>query len=214
MSEGTAVKARAVDRIARLAGRHEDLATLWRESSAVFDLAVPGYRGPCWFTMDPDSLLVTSHFNDHWPQLPPDWGAVEYYEDDVNKFAYVARSPTGIATLHEATKGDPSTSPRWHRLLALGADQELVATLRSRSGQVWGTVTVYREPGRKMFDAGELRFVQEVSTHLAVAARRALLVGQAIDGEVPDVPGLLVLSETWELMGTGRRAGCPGQCCR
>ena len=29
---------------------------------------------------------------------------MEYYEDDVNKFADVARSATGIATLHEATR--------------------------------------------------------------------------------------------------------------
>jgi DNA-binding CsgD family transcriptional regulator len=199
MSEGVGAKARAVDRIARLAGRHQDLATLWRESSAVFDLAIPGYQGPCWFTMDPVSLLVTSHFNDHWPELPPDWGAVEYYEDDVNKFADVARSATGIATLHEATRGDPSTSPRWHRLVPLGADQELVATLRTRSGQIWGTVTVYREAGRRLFDAEDLRFVHEVSTYLADGARRALLVGQAMDAEVPNAPGLVVLSETWEL---------------
>jgi DNA-binding CsgD family transcriptional regulator len=199
MMAAARAKARAVDRIARLAGRHQDLATLWRESSDVFDLAIPGYQGPCWFTMDPASLLVTSHFNDHWPELPPDWGALEYYEDDVCKLADVARSATGIATLHEATRGDPSMSPRWHRLVPLGADQELVATLRTKSGQIWGTVTVYREPGRRLFDAQELRFVHEVSTYLAAGARRALLVGQAMDAEVPDAPGLVVLSETWEL---------------
>jgi DNA-binding CsgD family transcriptional regulator len=202
MSEGAGAKARAVDRVARLAGRHQDLATLWRESTAVFDHAVPGYRGPCWFTMDPASLLVTSHFNDHWPEIPPNWGAVEYYEDDVNKFADVARSASGIATLHDATRGNPSTSPRWHRFIAAGADQELVAALRARSGQVWGTVTIYREPGRRMFDADELRFVKEVSTHLAAGARRALLVGQAIDAEGPDAPGLIVLSERWEVEST------------
>jgi DNA-binding CsgD family transcriptional regulator len=199
MTRAAGAKARAVDRIARIAGRHQDLATLWRESSAVFDLAVPGYQGPCWFTMDPASLLVTSHFNDHWPEIPPDWGAVEYYEDDVYKLADVARSATGIATLHEATGGDPSSSPRWHRFVALGADQEIVAGLRARAGQVWGAVTIYREPGRQLFDADELRFVQAVSTYLAAGARRALLVGQALDAEVPDAPGLVVLSETWDV---------------
>ena len=127
---------------------------------------------------------------------------MEYYEDDVNKFADVARSATGIATLHEATRGNPSTSPRWHRFVALGGDQELVAALRTRSGQVWGTVTIYREPGRRMFQADELRFVKEVSTHLAAGARRALLVGQAIDAEGPDAPGLVVLSESWEVEST------------
>src|SRR4029450_8492232 len=88
--------------------------------------------------MDPASLLVTSHFNDYMPQLPADWEALEYYEDDVLKLAEVARSRSGISTLHEATNGDPSISARWHRYLELGADQELMASLRTKSGKTWG----------------------------------------------------------------------------
>jgi hypothetical protein len=80
-------KERALDRIVRLARRHQDLATFWRESSAVINSTIPNYQGPCWFTMDPASLLVTSHFNDYMPQLPADWEALEYYEDDVLKLA-------------------------------------------------------------------------------------------------------------------------------
>jgi DNA-binding CsgD family transcriptional regulator len=195
---GTA-KARAVERIARLAGRHQDLATFWRESAAVFDAAIPGYRGPCWFTLDPASLLVTSHFNDHMPFIPPEWGALEYYEDDVNKLADVARSRSGTSTLHEATAGNPSMSPRWNRHIAYGADQELVAALRTRTGEVWGAVSIYREPRRPMFDSDDLRFVQQVSASLAAGARRALLVGQALHPDGPHAPGLLVLSDTWEV---------------
>jgi DNA-binding CsgD family transcriptional regulator len=192
-------KARAVDRITRLAGRHQDLASFWRESATVLDAAVPGYQGPCWFTMDPASLLVTSHFNDHMPDLPPEWGALEYYEDDVNKLADVARSGAGISTLYEATGGDPTSSPRWRRHIAYGGDQELVASLRTRAGNVWGALSIYREPGREMFDADDLRFVQAVAPHLAAGARRALLFGQAMDAEGPQVPGLVVLSETWQV---------------
>ena len=107
----------AQDRVARLARRHQDLATFWRESSLVINRAVPNFQGPCWFTMDPASLLVTSHFNDYMPEIPPEWGALEYYEDDVNKLAEVAHSVSGISTLHEATGGDPTSSPRWSRHL-------------------------------------------------------------------------------------------------
>jgi DNA-binding CsgD family transcriptional regulator len=201
MVSGTA-KTRAADRIARLAGRHQDLATFWRESAAVFNVAVPGYQGPCWFTLDPATLLVTSHFNDHMPFIPPEWGALEYYEDDVNKLADVARSGSGISTLHEATGGRPSTSPRWNRHIVYGADQELVAALRTRTGEVWGAVSVYREPRRPMFDGEDLRFVQQVSAHLAAGARRALLVGQAVNPDGPHPPGLIVLSQTWEVEST------------
>jgi DNA-binding CsgD family transcriptional regulator len=193
---------RALDQVARLSRRHQDLATFWRESSAMINMAIPNFQGPCWFTMDPASLLVTSHFNPHMPEIPQEWGALEYYEDDVNKLADVARSISGISTLHEATKGDPTISPRWRRHLVYGTDQEMIAGLRVRSGEVWGALSMYRETGRAMFDSDELRFIQALGPHLATGARRALLVGQALHPEGPDSPGLIVLSETWEIEST------------
>ena len=48
---------------------------------------VPYYWTPCWYTFDPASLLVTSHFHDGMPQYPAAWLAEEYYGDDVNKLA-------------------------------------------------------------------------------------------------------------------------------
>jgi len=119
---------------------------------------------------------------------------MEYYEDDVNKLAEVARSPRGLSTLHEATGGDPSASPRWLANMTYGADQELVAGLRGRSGDVWGALGLYRGPGQPMFEGEEIAFVQAVTPYLAEGARRALLVGEIADPEVPDGPGLIVLS--------------------
>ncbi len=149
-------KLRARDKIARLAGEGHDLPTFWRESSEVLASAVPYYSWPCWFTLDPASLLVTSHFNDDMPELPPEWLAQEYYEDDVNKLADVARSERGISTLHEATGGDPTRSRRWHQNIAYGGDQELIAGLRTPAGDVWGALSLYREVGQPLFDGEEL----------------------------------------------------------
>jgi DNA-binding CsgD family transcriptional regulator len=195
-------KERALDRIVRLARRHQDLAMFWRESSEVINSTIPNYQGPCWYTMDPASLLMTSHFNDYMPHLPADWEALEYYEDDVLKLADVARSRSGISTLHEATNGDPTLSPKWRRYLEHGADQEMMASLRTRSGEVWGALSMYREPGRPLFDSVDQRFIQAVTPHLATGARRALLVDQAISAEHHDGPGLVVLSESWQVEST------------
>ena len=116
---------------ARLAGHGLDLVGFWRASTEALASAVPHDFAPCWFTLDPASLLVTSHFDEGVPELPPQWLIHEYYEDDVNKLADVARSKRGISTLHEATGGDPTSSPRWHFNMALGGDQELIAALRA-----------------------------------------------------------------------------------
>jgi hypothetical protein len=63
----------------------------------------PHYGAPCWFTLDPASLLVTSHFDEGVPELPAQWLLHEYHQDDVNLLADVARSQRGVSTLHEAS---------------------------------------------------------------------------------------------------------------
>jgi DNA-binding CsgD family transcriptional regulator len=195
-------KQRASDKIARLAWRHLDLVSFWREAAEAIASAVPYYQAPCWYTLDPASLLITSHFNQDMPEIPGEWLAQEYYQDDVNNLADVARSRRGISTLHEATGGDPTRSPRWQANITLGGDQELIAALRTPSGEVWGALGLYREPGQPLFDAQELAFLRAVAPYLAEGARRALLAGEATDPEGPEAPGLIVLSGNWEVEST------------
>jgi DNA-binding CsgD family transcriptional regulator len=199
---GEDAKLRARDKIARLAGQGLDLVRFWQESTEVFASVVPYYWAPCWYTLDPASLLVTSHFQEGMPEIPNEWLAQEYYEDDVNKLTDVARSERGISTLHEATDGDPTQSPRWHRNIAYGGDQEMIASLRTRDGDVWGALGLYREMGQPLFDDEELAFVHTVGPSLAEGARRALLLGEAADPEGPDAPGLIVLSGDWGIEST------------
>ncbi len=195
----TYARERAQSRIAELAGRGDDLVTFWQESTEVLKGTVPHYWAPCWYTLDPASLLVTSHFQPGLAELPAEWMAAEYYEDDVNKLVDIARSQRGIQTLHEATGGKPETSPRWHENMTMGGDQEMIAALRTTTGDVWGALGLYREPGEAMFDRDDIRFVCSLAPLLAEGARRALLVGEAKDPEGPEAPGLVVLTENWEV---------------
>ena len=96
-------KERAQERIAELSRRGHDLVTFWRECTEVLQAAVPHVDKPCWYTVDPASLLITSHYHDGLPQFPAELLQHEYYDDDVNQIADVARSEAGISTLHEAT---------------------------------------------------------------------------------------------------------------
>jgi DNA-binding CsgD family transcriptional regulator len=194
-------KERAVARIAELATGGRDLVTLWQESTEILKPVIPHYWNPCWYTLDPASLLITSHFQEGMPEFPKEYFTY-HYEHDVNEFPDVARSERGISTLHEATGGDPSSSPRWHLNMRLGGDQEMIAVLRTQAGEAWGGIGLYREPGEPMFDDEEIALVQAISPHLAEGARRALFVGEACDPEWPDSPGLVVLSAEGEVEST------------
>jgi DNA-binding CsgD family transcriptional regulator len=198
---GSYAKERAADRIAELSARGHDLVTFWRECTEVLDAVVPHFDKPCWYTLDPASHLITSHYHDGLPEYPSKMLRHEYYGDDVNRISDVASSESGISTLHEATGGDPSSSPSWHMNIAMGGDQELIAALRS-GGTVWGAVGLYREPGAPMFDEDDKACMKAVRADLARGARMGLLVGEAQDPQWPDSPGLVVLSEYGEVEST------------
>ena len=198
---GGYAKERARERIARLAGEGLDLVTFWNRTTEVLATAVSHYIAPCWFTFDPASLLVTSHYDHHLiPELPPEWLAHEYFEDDFLKMADVARSARGASTLHEATGGDPSRSPGYQRYMRpYGAEQELLVALRTQAGDAWGMLGLYREPGQPLFDADELDFLRALAPYLAEGAQRGLLIGESSDPDGPDAPGLLVLGDDWSV---------------
>ena len=161
--------------------------------------AVPFYEPPCWYTLDPASLLVTSHFHDGLDELPPEWLANEYYADDVNKLADVARSKRGVSTLHEATGGDPTSSPRWHFNMTMGGDQELIVALRTVTGEAWGALGFFGASERTSPRSSRSNSGAPGSRCLAEGARRALLVGEATDPEGPESPGLIVLTDRWDV---------------
>ena len=101
----------ASDKLARLAGTGLDLVSFWREATEVLTRAVPHYWAPCWFTLDPASLLVTSHFDEGIPELPPQWLIHEYYQDDVNKLVDVARSARGMRPPGASRPAAPAGTP-------------------------------------------------------------------------------------------------------
>jgi len=191
---------RGLERIADVSGRGSDLVTLWRDVSEIVTPLIPNLTGPCCFTLDPASLLMTSHFNPAlYYELPEEMLRGEYLVDDVHDMASVARSPSGVSTIHAAAGGDPSASPRWQGNMALGGDQELLVSLRTRSGATWGTLGLYRGPADEQFSADQIEFLRVAAPNLAEGVRRSLLIGEARDPDVPEAPGLLVLTEGMEI---------------
>jgi len=201
MSDMTAdARQRAAAQIRQLARRGLDVPAFWRECNQVLATAVPHYLAPCWFTFDPASLLITSHYDPVIPEISAEFLAHEYRADDVLKMAEVAYSGSGVATIHQATGGDPSRSPGWRAFVQpYGGDQQVMVALRSKPGEAWGLLALYREAGQPEFSRDEIGFLAAVAGPLAQGARRGLLVGEATDPEGPYAPALIVLDEDWQV---------------
>ena len=201
MSDMTAdARQRAAAQVRQLARRGLDVPTFWRECNQVLATAVPHYLAPCWFTFDPASLLITSHYDPVIPEISAEFLAHEYRAADVLKMAEVAYSGSGVATIHQATGGDPSRSPGWRAFVQpYGGDQQVMVALRSKPGEAWGLLALYREAGQPEFSRDEIGFLAAVAGPLAQGARRGLLVGEATDPEGPYAPALIVLDEDWQV---------------
>jgi hypothetical protein len=145
--------------------------TLWQAATEVLDGAIDFFEAPCWYTLDPASLLVV---------LVP--------------------HPLVRQDRHQRVEvADPSGTWRWQQNMAYGGDQELIVGLTTRAGDTWGAVTLYRRPGQPMFDRDEIALVRALSQPLAEGARRALLVGEALDPERTQSPAIVVLADDGEL---------------
>ena len=191
---------RVIGRIVELSERGLDLKSFWAESTDVIVSAIPHYLGPCWFTFDPATLLVTSHYQEGLPEIPYEWLADEYYADDFNKMADVARSASGVSTLLQATDGDPSRSARYReQIVPYGGEQEMLVGLRTRHGDVWGCLGLYRATGQDEFDEDDLALSRALSPVLAEGARRALLFAEASEPDHPTSPGLIIVGDRWEV---------------
>jgi len=184
---------RVRDKVARLSSEGRDLISFWRACTEPIADVIPHYWAPCFFTLDPTSLLLTSHFDEGVPEMPIEWLEHEYFDDDVHKLADVAHMQAGVSTLHEATGGDPSSSPRWHANMTLGGDQEMIAALRAKNGDVWGAVSLYREPGKPLFNKSDKAFVCSIAPYLAAGVRGSLLLGEALEPERADAPAMVVV---------------------
>lgn len=202
MSAGTA-------KLRELAGQGLELPAFWQAAGRVLERALPLYSTPCWWTLDPRSLLATSHFQTDIAELPADMLAHEYLEDDFHKLADIARSASGISTIHEATDGNPARSAGWRKYVqAYGGDQEVLLAMRTRNGDTWGVAGFYRAEKQPWFSQEELQFLCEVAPILGEGARRGLLVGEAWHPDSPRGPGVVTMTRDFSVESVSSGAEC------
>jgi DNA-binding CsgD family transcriptional regulator len=165
--------------------------TLLRRLQAVipFDVA-------CFATADPATLLFTDGVTDAMlERVLPQLLENEFLQQDVNKFAWLARSGTPVGVLSASTQHRLDRSPRYRDILGpLALGDELRAALVANTA-CWGFLTIFRERSRPPFSAAEASFLARLTPHLAEGLRTALLLSRATAPTLPDGPGVLVLAD-------------------
>jgi DNA-binding CsgD family transcriptional regulator len=152
------------------------------------------FDSACWLSLDPATLLPTSHFTrefgfEHLLALT----ANEFLDEDVNKFADLARAGRPVGILSQATGGDPWQSPRHAKILALHgyADGDELRAVFLDGGWAWGCVALHRRRGR--FSDREASLIAEVGGLIGQGIRRAILQTALAPDGGPEPPGLILL---------------------
>lgn len=168
-----------------------------RELSEQLRLIVP-FTASFWSASDPLTTLATSPARVEMPILSGQcerfWER-EFLVQDINLFRDLARAERPVASLLRATDGCPARSVRYRELhRELGYGDELRGVFRSGSA-AWGVVSLWRDEGQQPFSVAEEKLIEDLSSPIAEAFRRAALLQASASGEAPEAPGLLVFDQ-------------------
>ena len=177
----------------RMLHRNMDLGAFFEAADQALARMIE-FDSSCWLSLDPATLLPTSHFTreietDHLLEL----AANEFLEDDANKFADLARAAHPVGILSDATGGELQKSPRFVSVLkphGYGDGDELRAVFLDGES-VWGCVAIHRRQG--WFDDRDAGLIADVSRYIGEGIRKAILVTALTAENGPDSPGVILL---------------------
>lgn len=191
---------RARGEIEELAGADLGWVAFASATAEVLRRVIP-FERMCWHPVDPGTLLFTGSFTENVVCSAAWLAEHEYVLDDVNKWAFLARSGYRAGSLNHATHGDLSLSARFRSSESFG--QAFADELRAsfvEEGTYWGSAGFIRDPGSACFTEDDVRFLASLSPSIARGFRHAILAAPVVAAEEDDdAPGLIVFDEQGEM---------------
>jgi DNA-binding CsgD family transcriptional regulator len=185
------LRRRTREGIAQLARAGLDWVTFSVEVTEKLRRVLPFDRS-CWHMVDPGTVLFTGSLNQNVGCSGAWLAEHEYVVEDVNKWAFLARSGRLAGATSLATHGDMSRSARHRSHEAHGIGDELRGSFVV-NGTYWGAAGFLRDSGRPWFSEGDVRYLASLSEPIADGYRRAMLSAM-MTPETPDddAPGVVV----------------------
>lgn len=201
---------RLVEHVVQVCARAQAPLQLLERVAALVRPRIP-YDAAGWILVDPDTLLLTGVFSENITR-EQHLAAIEceLVEDDVNKFADLARRGIAAASLSAATGGDLSRSTRYSTIYAPnGFGDEIRSVFRS-GGASWGHACLTRAADRPCYTQAEVDLIARLCPHIGNGIRTGLLLDEATTpGLAPSAssgPALVVLADDGSIESMTPRA--------
>lgn len=197
-----------VGELERLCAGDLDHLSLQTRSAEVIRSAVP-FDVAVQTSVDPATMLDTSCLPLGMEQDPDREQLVfqlEYRQDTPLSYREIARRPARAAALRLEVD-DPHEVPRYTAIMEPnGGFDELRATFVA-DGLCWGSFTLYRMRGGRVFDPEEVAFFTGISEVMGRGLRQAFLrAATALPESLDDPPGHLVMSRSGKIISTTEAA--------
>ncbi|KKO53877.1 LuxR C-terminal-related transcriptional regulator [Paenibacillus sp. DMB20] len=168
------------------------------------------FDAACCTHVDPNTLLSTGAVTEeNIEAIHPHLFRIEYGKGDYNAYEQLVHAETPVATLFEATEGQPERSARYREVLRpAGFHDELRAAL-VHDRACWGYLTLYRNTGQPVFSPDERKFIAILAPVIAACLRTysvALPESGSVGSEGGNEPGIAILSGQLALLSTNPAA--------
>lgn len=179
--------------------------------------AVVGFDAWCAALLDPVARVPAAAVADNPVLSACQWRfwQIEMLVPDLNKGSQLAVSGDRVGVLSAATGGDLARSPRWDELLRPGGVGDELRVALVLDGNWWGSLTLYRERGARLFSQDDAALLAGLATPLARVARAAWTApagcqagrDQPALNPPPAGPGTLVVAADGAVLATTPAAG-------
>ncbi len=195
MSKNSAVLDRTFSEVKRLCYSDLEEITLLREVAERLRQAVP-LDTYCVHWNDPASGLITRA-----APAGPEMGEQThtflehvYFEDEVTPFEWMAKRRLSAVLLSESTEGKLERALRYREGMVQSGFRHEVRGVFALNGEMWGSISAWRECASPNFEPRELDFFRRIAPHLAAGLKMAVLRSEVLaEPNRDDAPGVLVL---------------------
>lgn len=162
----------------------------------------------CFSLLDPYRLLSSGAVTHEGIEAIHDQlFANEYQIDDYNQFIDLIMNHQPIASLYEATEGNPKQSDRYCFILQPAGFIDELRVVFIEEGKCWGQLALFRNEGQSPFHADEMTWLRTLLPSITASLKQFYLQGVEKQWDhTPSDTGILMLSQQFDIIGSNEVA--------